>query len=290
MSSSDTPTVAVLGTGIMGAPMARNIAKNGFPTRVWNRTRAKAEPLAGAGASVHGTPAEAVKGARIVVTMLSDGDAVASVIGQAGDGLEDGAAWIQASTVGLEACAALAGFAAEHDLAYLDAPVLGTRAPAEQGQLVVLASGDESARELCAPVWGAIGSATKWLGDAGAGTRTKLVMNTWVVSLVEALGETLALARALGVPGETFLDGISGGALDAGYAQTKGRAMLAGDFTTSFPLAHALKDATLVLAAAEEHGLDLPLVRGIAEGFIRGVEAGHGADDMAATYAGLTGG
>jgi 3-hydroxyisobutyrate dehydrogenase len=287
--SSDTPTVAVLGTGIMGAPMARNIAANGFPLRVWNRTRKKAESLAGGEVTVHDTPAEAVNGARVVVTMLSDGEAVTSAMEQAAVGLDEGAVWIQASTVGLEACAELGGFAKEHGLVYLDAPVLGTKALAEQGALVVLASGEESARELCNPIWGAIGSATKWLGEAGQGTRTKLVMNTWVVSLVEALGETLALAKALGVPGEAFLDGISGGPLDAGYAQTKGKAMLAGDFTPSFPLAHALKDARLVLAAAEENGLDLPLVRGIAEGFSRAVEAGHGEEDMAATYAGLAG-
>lgn len=288
MTSSDTPTVAVLGAGIMGAPMARNIARNGFPTRVWNRTKKKAEPLEDVGATVHDTPAEAVKGAQILVTMLSDGDAVKQAMEQAADGLEDGAAWIQASTVGLEATRELAAWAEEHDLRYLDAPVLGTKAPAEQAQLVVLASGDESARDECSPVWGAVGSATRWLGETGNGTRTKLVMNTWVVSLVEATAEALALAKALGVPGEAFLDGISGGPLDSGYAQTKGKAMLDGDYTPSFPLAHALKDAKLVLAAAEEQGLDMPLVRGIVEGFTRAVDAGHGEDDMAAAYAGLT--
>lgn len=186
MTSSDTPTVAVLGTGIMGAPMARNIASNGFPTRVWNRTKSKAEAIQDDGVTVHDTPAEAVKGARIVVTMLADGPSVQDTMDQAAAGLEDQAAWIQASTVGLDACAALGGFARDHDLRYLDAPVLGTKAPAEQGRLVILASGDESARELCGPVWGAIGSATRWLGAAGQGSRTKLVMNTWVVSLVEA--------------------------------------------------------------------------------------------------------
>lgn len=290
MTSPDTPTVAVLGAGIMGAPMARNIAANGFPTRVWNRTRARAEPLTEVGATVHDTPAEAVKGARIVLTMLSAGDAVQSAMDQAADGLEDGAIWIQASTVGLDACSTLEDWAKEHDLRYLDAPVLGTKAPAEQGQLVVLASGDESAREECSAVWGAVGSATKWLGAAGQGSRTKLVMNTWVVSLVEGVGEALALANALGVPGEALLDGIFGGPLDSAYAQVKGRAMLGGEYAPSFPLAHALKDAKLVVAAAEEQGLDLPLVRGIVEGFTRGVDAGHGEEDMAATYAGLTSG
>jgi 3-hydroxyisobutyrate dehydrogenase len=280
--------ITFLGTGIMGAPMARNIAKNGFPTRVWNRTRAKADLLADDGVTVHDTPAEAVRGAQVVVTMLSDGAAVRDAMAQAGDGLEDGAAWIQASTVGLDAAQELGELAAEHGLRYLDAPVLGTKAPAENAQLVVLASGDESARELCDPVWGAVGAATKWLGEAGQGSRAKLVMNTWVVSLVEATAEALALAKALGLPGEMLLEDISGGPLDSPYAQLKGKAMLAGEYAPSFPLAHALKDAKLVVAAAEEQGLDLPMVRGIVEGFARGVDAGHGEDDMAAAYAGLS--
>ncbi len=289
MSSSDTPTVAVLGTGIMGAPIARNLAQNGFPVQVWNRTREKAEALTEGDTTVHDTPAQAVRGAQIILTMLADGDAVRETMEQAADGFEPGAAWIQASTVGLEACGELAALAKEHDLAYLDAPVLGTKAPAEQAELVVLASGDEGARERCAPVWGAIGSATRWLGDAGQGSRAKLVMNSWVVALTEATAETLALARALGVPGELFLDGIAGGPLDSGYAQTKGKAMLAGEYEPSFPLAHALKDVKLVLAAAEAEDVELPLARGVAEGFGRGVEAGHGEEDMAAAYAGLVG-
>jgi 3-hydroxyisobutyrate dehydrogenase len=280
----------VRGWGNWGAPLRRNAARAGLTVRAWNRTRAKAEPLRDDGIEVCETAADAVRGAGVVLTMLADGDAVTAAIDGAADGLERGAAWIQASTVGLAACAALAARAEHHGLGYLDAPVLGTKQPAEDGNLVILASGSEDARADAEPVWDAVGAKTVWLGEAGAGSRTKLVLNSWVVALVEAVGETLALARALGVPGERFLETIAGGPLDSGYAQMKGPAMLSGSFAPSFPLALARKDADLVLAAAEEAGLDLPLARGAREGFDRGVRAGYGDEDMAATYAGLIAG
>jgi 3-hydroxyisobutyrate dehydrogenase len=286
----DHRTLAVLGTGIMGAPMARNAARAGLTVRAWNRTREKAEPLRADGIGVCDSAAEAVEGAGVVLTMLADGDAVASALESAAGGLERGAAWIQASTVGLEACAALAEVAERHGLGYLDAPVLGTKQPAEQGKLTILASGDEDARGSAEPVWDAIGAKTVWLGEAGAGSRTKLVMNSWVVALVEAVAETLAVARALDVPGERFLETIAGGPLDSDYAQVKGPAMLSGSFEPSFPLALARKDVELVLAAAAEAGLDLPLMRGVREGLHRAVQAGHGDEDIAATYAGLSSG
>jgi 3-hydroxyisobutyrate dehydrogenase len=286
----DDRMLAVLGTGIMGAPMARNAARAGVTVRAWNRTREKAEPLRDDGVEVCETAAEAVRGAGLVLTMLVDGPAVAAAIEHAAEGLERGAAWIQASTVGLEACGELAGVAERHGLAYLDAPVLGTRQPAEQGQLTVLASGDDGARPRAQPVWDAVGSRTVWLGPAGAGTRTKLVMNTWVVALVEGVAETLALARALDVPGERFFEVVGGGPMDVPYAQMKGAAMLSGAFEPSFPLALARKDADLVLDAAERAGLELPLVRGVRDAFDRAIAAGHGDEDLAATYAGLVGG
>src|SRR4051812_29557970 len=133
--------VAFLGTGIMGAPMARNVASAGHEVAVWNRTRTKAEPLAREGAQVMDAPAEAVREADVVVTMLSDGDAVEHVMGDAAAEATAGAIWWQASTVGIEGTEALLALAEEHQLQFVDAPVLGTKGPAEEGELVVLASG-----------------------------------------------------------------------------------------------------------------------------------------------------
>jgi 3-hydroxyisobutyrate dehydrogenase len=280
-------TVALLGTGIMGAPMARNLLAAGLDVRVWNRSRDKASPLGEAGAVVAGSPSEAASGAAVVVTMLSDADATqASMRPPDGAlaGLASDAVWAQMGTLGsagTEACAALA---AEHGIAFVDAPVLGTKQPAEQGALTVLASGPEAARETVAPVFDAVGARTLWLGDAGAGTRMKLVANTWVLSLVEALAEAFALAERLGVRPQDFLDAIAGGPLDVGYAKVKGGAMIQRDFPPAFPLRLAAKDARLIAEAAEAEGLDVPLVRAVAAQFAAGVERGYGDEDLAATF------
>jgi len=272
----------VLGTGTMGAPIARNFAKAGFEVRVWNRTRAAAEAIAGV--TVADTPAEAVRGTAFMLTMLPDGRVVAEVAGDALDGAGENAIWIQSSTVGIAATERLAQLAARRGVAFVDAPVLGTKEPAEQGELTVLASGPEEALTRCEPVFEAIGQKTVRLGSAGDGTRMKLVLNSWLVSLVEGLSETLALARGVGLEPALFLETIAGGPLDLPYAQLKGKLMLAEEFPASFKLRLAAKDARLVVEAAQRAGLDLPLAETIADRLERGVELGYGDEDMAATY------
>jgi 3-hydroxyisobutyrate dehydrogenase len=197
--------------------------------------------------------------------------------------VEQGVVWAQMGTLGLEGTEACAALAAEHDVTFVDAPVLGTRQPAEQGALVVLASGPDGARDAVAPVFDAVGSRTLWLGEAGAGTRMKLVANTWVLALVEALAEAIALAERLGVDPQGFLDAIAGGPLDTPYAKLKGGAMIAREFPPAFPLRLAAKDAALIVDAAGDTGLDLPLVRAVADQLAAGVERGHGDEDLAAT-------
>ncbi len=283
---TDQPTVALLGTGTMGAGMARTIAAAGLPLRVWNRTRSKAEPLADVGATVARSPAEAVRGADIVLTMLFDTDSVRSALEDARDGLAAGAGTVllQQSTVGVDGTAELAGLADELGLVFVDAPVLGTKKPAEDGALVVLASGPQSAEQVVRPVLDAIGSRTLWLGEAGQGTRLKLVANSWVLTVVEGIAECLSLARSLGVEPERFLDVVKGGAMDAPYVQLKGSSMLAGDFTPSFGLDGAAKDASLILDAARGAGAGVELVEVVQRHFARALEAGHGDLDLSATY------
>lgn len=275
-------TVAVLGTGTMGAPIARNLANAGFTVRVWNRTRAAAEAIEAV--AVADTPAEAVRGAGLMLTMLPDGRIVAEVAGDALDGAGAETIWIQSSTVGIEATERLVQIARNRGVRFVDAPVAGTKEPAEQGELTVLASGPDEVRERCDPVFDAIGRKTVWLGPAGAGTRMKLVMNCWLVALVEGLAETLALARGLDLDPALFLETIAGGSIDLPYAQLKGKMMLAEEFQPSFKLRLAAKDARLVVEAAERASVDLPLAETIAERLERGVELGYGDEDMAATY------
>jgi 3-hydroxyisobutyrate dehydrogenase len=284
--SAEKPTVAVLGTGIMGGPIARNIASAGMETRAWNRTREKADPLAEAGVTVTDTPAEAVDGADIVLTMLADGPAVENVMTDGGalDAMRDDALWVQSSTVGIDATERLAQLAEERGVEFVDAPVLGTKAPAEQGQLTVLASGADEAIDRAMPPLGAIGSKTIRAGEVGAGTRLKLVINNWLLSLLVNLAETIAFAEQIGVDPKAFLEAIDGGAVGSPYAQMKGPMMIDRDFPTAFPLRLALKDLELVLDAADRHDAEMRLADAAAESFRHAVEQGHGDEDMSAVY------
>jgi 3-hydroxyisobutyrate dehydrogenase len=276
-------TVALLGTGTMGFGMARNIATAGIDLRVWNRTRDKAEPLADL-ATVCDTPAEAVAGADVLLTILYDADSVLDVVEGLRGTVDPGTVWLQQSTIGVDGTARAAKLADELGLVLVDAPVLGTKKPAEDGTLVVLASGPEDVRDRLAPILDAIGSRTMWVGDAGTGTRLKLVANHWVFAVLEGVAESLALARDLGLDPALFLEAVGGGAMDAPYVQLKGKAMLDGKYDPAFALGGALKDAGLILEAAEAAGADAALLTVIREHFARAVDAGHGDKDMAATY------
>ena len=277
-------TVALLGTGTMGAAMARNLASAGLAVRVWNRSADRAEPLSGAGCAVAATPGEAVTGAGVVVTMLYDADSVLDTLSQAAPGLADGAVWAQMSTIGVTGTEAAAGWAAEHRITFVDAPVLGTKQPAEQGKLVVLASGPSSAAATLEPVFDAVGTRTLWVGDAGAGTRLKLVANAWILTLLEGIAESLRMAEAFGLDPALFLDAVKGGAMDAPYLGLKGRAMLDGEFDPAFSLSGALKDAALIEDASTAAGFTPDVVR-VARAFLQSAQdAGHGDLDMSATY------
>lgn len=277
-------TVAFLGTGLMGLPMAANIADAGLGVRAWNRSADKARPLAEHGATVASTPAEAADGADLLVTMLADGPAITDVVTpELLGGMADDAAWLQMSTVGVEHTERFAGDAADAGVAFVDAPVLGTTGPARQGALVVLASGPELALHRGAPVFDAVGSRTVRLGDAGTGSRLKLVANAWVLAVTQGTAECVALAQAVGVDPRAFLGAIAGGALDTPYAHLKGEAMITEDFPPSFPATLAAKDARLALDAAGDRA-DLAGVRAALAHLEETARLGHGTEDMAAMY------
>jgi 3-hydroxyisobutyrate dehydrogenase len=284
---TETPTVALLGTGLMGAGMARNVLAAGLPLRVWNRSAEKTAPLVELGAVVAEDPADAVRGADVVVTMLGDAGHVAEVMERATDGLRAGQVWAQTTTVGVGPFADLVAFADRHDLLLVDAPVVGTRAPAEQGSLLILAAGTPAARGAVEPVFDAVGRRTVWLADDAAGaaaSRLKLVVNSWVLAVTAATGEALGLAEGLGVDPHAFLDAVAGGPLDLPYLQLKAAAILDRDWTPSFSVDNAAKDADLIVDAARDAGIRADLAAAAAARFQRTRDAGHGADDMAANY------
>jgi 3-hydroxyisobutyrate dehydrogenase len=277
--------VAVLGTGTMGAPMARNLLHAGFGLRVWNRTMAKAAALAADGARPAFDPAEAATDADVLITMLTDGATVEDAMtGPEGalSTLRSGAIWIQMSTVGAEWTDRLADLADRHRVAFVDAPVSGSSEPADRGELEILAAGALDVRPRVQPIFDVLGRRTVWLDHVGDGSRLKLALNNWLIVLVEAMSETLTFSEALGVEPHLFLETIAGGPLASAYAMAKGTAMLDEDFVPGFPLRHAVKDAELAISAARRRGAELTLTDALLPRWREAVAEGHGNEDVAA--------
>ena len=281
-----TPVIAFLGAGRMGAPMAANLARAGFRVQVWDRTASHAADLAGDGATAAASPAEAVRGAGILITMLADGPATEQVwngpdgLSAAGPGL----IWVQMATVGLEWTQRFANTAARYGVHFFDAPVSGSQGPAQAGELTILASGPHWMAEAVTPVFEVLGRATTWLGPAGNGTRAKLVLNNWLADITETTAETLSFTRQLGLDPAAIVDLLESTPLGSPYAMQKARTMLVGDFTPAFALKHALKDADLAAQAAQESGAELTLTSALLPRWRRAVASGHADDDLAAIY------
>lgn len=279
--------VAVLGTGIMGAGMTRSMLREGLAVTVWNRSPKRAAPLAEDGATVAGSAAEAVAGADVVVTMLFDTDAAASVMAEAAGHMREGAVWLQAGTVGIEGIERLHRLAQQEGIAFLDAPMLGTRAPAENGALVVLASGRSSLRGVVDPVLDAIGSRTQWVGEAvGDASKLKLAVNAWIGVMVNGVAQSIALAQGLGLDPAQFLAAVAGQAVDSPYVQTKGKAMIADEHPVSFGLDGVIKDTDLILDALHSAGVDATLATAVRARLAAASAAGYGSADMSAAVHG----
>jgi 3-hydroxyisobutyrate dehydrogenase len=274
--------VAVLGIGAMGHGMAASALRAGIPTIVWNRTMEATRDLAELGAEVAGTAAEAARRAGIVVTMVTDADAVMSVARDQGmlAALVPGAVWAQMSTIGvagIDRIAAMAG-AERPDVMLLDAPVSGSKDPAERGQLTIFGSGPGVARSRATPLFDALGQRTTWAGAAGAGTRLKLVNNTWLAFAAEAVAASVALARRLGLETETVADALGGGTLVSTWQEAKLRRIADGEFSAQFALSLALKDVHLALQAAGD--ARFAALACLADEWQRAVDQGLGEQDL----------
>ena len=274
--------VAVLGIGAMGHAMAASALRAGIPTIVWNRTPAATRDLAGLGADVAETAADAARRAAVVVTMVTDTDAVVSVARDQGmlAALAPGAVWVQMATIGVAGIERVAAMVAAErpDVTLLDAPVSGSREPAERGQLTVFASGPEEARPRVAALFDALGQRTVWVGGVGAGSRLKLVNNTMVAFAAEGVATSVALARRLGLETQTLVEALGGGPLVSPWQAAKLRRIATGEFSAQFALSLALKDVRLALQAAGDDGL--AVLACLAEEWQQGVDQGLGDQDL----------
>jgi 3-hydroxyisobutyrate dehydrogenase len=276
-----TPSIAVLGLGVMGHALAVNAVLAGLPTVVWNRTPERTRDLLELGARAADSAAEAARGADIVVTMLTDVDAVLAVAIDNGmlEAMTPGAIWVQMSTIGL-GIDHVAQLVAERrpDVTFVDAPVSGSKGPAEAGTLTVFASGPIEVRARIAPFFDAIAARTVWIGPTGAGSRVKLVNNTMLALTAEGIATTVSLARRLGVTSETLQDALDGSPLMSPWSDAKLRRLANRDYSAQFALTLALKDVGLALDAVDAN--EYPVLRTLADEWQRAVDDGLGDDDV----------
>jgi 3-hydroxyisobutyrate dehydrogenase len=274
--------VAVLGMGAMGRGMAASALRAGIPTTVWNRNPEPARDLAVLGAHIAETPGDAARQAAIVVTMVTDADAVVSIARDQGmlAALASGAIWVQMSTIGLAGTERVAALVHDErpDVTLLDAPVSGSKDPAAQGQLTIFASGSDEARSRVTPLFDALGQRTVWVGAVGAGSRVKLVNNTWVAFASEAVATSMALARRLGLPTETVVDAIGGGPLVSPWQRAKLQRIAEDEFSAQFALSLALKDVRLAIQSTGDDRF--AALAGLAQEWQQAVDHGLGDQDL----------
>ena len=282
MRATRQEPVAVLGIGAMGHGMATSLLRAGIPTIVWNRRSAATRDLAGLGADVAATAADAARRAAIVVTMVTDTDAVVSIARDQGmlAALAPGATWVQMSTIGVAGTERVAAMVAAErpDVTLLDAPVSGSKDPAAQGQLTIFASGPEAARSRVAPLFDALGQRTIWVGAVGAGSRLKLVNNTLVAFAAEAVATAAALARRLGLETQQVLDALGGSPLVSTWQAAKLARIANGEFSAQFALSLALKDVSLALQAAGDDRFGA--LACLADEWQQAVDQGLGDQDL----------
>jgi 2-hydroxy-3-oxopropionate reductase len=255
------PTVGLIGLGLMGKPMALNLLKAGFPLVVWNRTRAKTDEVAQAGARVAASPREAAAQADVLITMVSDPPALESVLwGEDGAlaGLRRGSLLVDSSTVAPKLARRIAADCAGRGVDFLDAPVTGGTWGAEKGELVFMVGGSPDALKRAEPVLGAMGKRWFHLGPNGAGQTVKLAMNMILALQVQALAESLTLVVAAEIPAERLIAVLQSSMARAAVLDVKATMMLEQKYAPSFPLRLMHKDMKLALELASELGVPLP--------------------------------
>jgi len=268
----------------MGAGMTHALLRSGHQVTVWNRTAERARPLADDGATVASTVEEAVAGAEAVITILYDADATRAVADRMVAAMAPAAVWLQVATIGPAAAVEFGQLAERAGIGYLDTPVVGTKAPAENGQLSTLVSGPTAAIDRVRPVLDAISAKiTIAGGEPGPASALKLVCNAWIGLLTSGIGQSIALAEAAGLDPQLFLTAIDGAAVDSAYAQLKGPMMINSSYTPpAFGVDGVIKDLGLIRSFAADVGVRPDLIDAVRAAFERTSAAGDGQLDMAA--------
>lgn len=283
MSRDEDHEVGLLGTGRMGTAMARRLLDQGTSVVAWDRDPDHSRPLGGRGAEIAASAADVVARAGTVITMVTTADVVREIVEPLLGEWPRETVWLQMSSVGATEADGLAELAAAHGVTFFDAPVSGSTRPAEEGQLTILASGPSSGRDRVQPIFETLGSRIQWAGEAGMGSRLKLVANDWMIAMVAALAEALHLCRLVGLDDAQFVALLDEGPLGSPYGVEKLGEMQRGDYPAGFPVRLALKDLKLVREVAKEAGVELPLTNAVLER-IGGVEKSHDDEDLAAVY------
>jgi len=266
----------------MGQGMTSSALRAGIPTVVWNRNTEEARSFADRGAEVSSKAADAVQNVDVCITMVTDAEAVMSIAVDLGmlAALPSGAVWAQMSTIGVEATEAIDSLVKERrpDVLFIDAPVSGSKVPAEQGRLTIFASGPEAARAKVDPIFAAIGARTVWVGPVGTGSRMKLVNNTLLAFTAEGVANSMALAHRLGLDAHCVVEAFEGGPLVSPWEVGKFRRIEGEDYSPEFPLRLALKDVHLAL----EHGGSerFTVLAALSREWEQIVEQGSGDEDV----------
>ncbi|QPA31291.1 NAD(P)-dependent oxidoreductase [Thermaerobacillus caldiproteolyticus] len=279
--------IGFIGLGIMGSRMAENLLDKGYELIVYNRTKEKATRLLEKGATWAGSPKDVAHQAKIVFTMLTHPNAV-EVIALGEDGflhtLSKGAIWIDCSTVHPSFTRAMAKEAEQRGIRFLDAPVSGSKIPAEKGELIFFVGGKQEDVEEVRPLLNAMGKAIYHLGANGTGTAMKLVVNLLLAESMAAFAEAVTLGEALGLNKETVVNTLLNNPSAAPFLQGKKEKIIRNDFATEFPLEHMQKDLQLISQAAYENNVSLPLVNAAKELYGLAKQYGFHQKDFSAIY------
>lgn len=284
--------IGFLGLGIMGKAMATNLIRAGFELTVWNRTQEKCLPLVELGAQLGKSPAKVVAETDVTFSMVSDPMAALSLCFDEGgvlEGMTPGKGYIDVSTVDPATAVRIAEAVKGRGGRFLEAPVSGSKKPAEDGSLVFLCAGDESLFHEATPALSLMGKKSFYFGEVGRGAQMKLVINMIMGTMMTAFSEGLCLGNRLGLQMVDILEVLTQGAIDNPMFRLKGPQMAANKFTTAFPLKHMQKDMRLALQLGDEYGQPLFIAGGANNLYVKAKAAGESEADFSAVLRAVMG-
>lgn len=280
-------TIGFLGMGIMGKAMAINLLRHGFKVTVWNRTLSRCDEVVKQGASLGETPAAVVEKCKYTIGMLADPSAALSVVFDKNGVLEqicDGKGYIDMSTVDADTSSKINEAIISRGGTFLEAPVSGSKKPAEDGQLVILAAGEKDLYDQVLPAFDVLGKKSYFLGEVGNGAKMKLVVNMIMGSMMNVFSEGLVLADKSGLEQQTLLDVLDLAAVANPMFKMKGPSMIKNNYSPAFPLKHQQKDMRLALALGDENAVSMPLAAAANEAFKKARSMGLGDLDFSAVH------